>query len=60
MSKKYEKKIQAAKQRKIEHGHEEKKSSIIDVRNIKKQSTKEQKKALNNIKKKMDKSRKIW
>ena len=60
MSKKYEKKIQAAKERKIKDNHEEKKSSIIDVRNIKKQSTKEQKKALNNIKKKMDKSRKIW
>lgn len=60
MSKKYEKKIQAVKERKIKHGHEEKKSSIIDVRNIKKQSTREKKKALNNIKKKMDKSRKIW
>ena len=59
MSKKYEKKIKKLKAKKRNHDHDDKKSNI-DVRNIRQQSVKNQKKDLKNIKEKMSKSRDIW
>ncbi len=61
MSKKYEKKIKAMKEKKEEHSHDkDKRSSEIDVRNVSQLSVKKQKRDLKNIKKKIDKSSDIW
>ena len=61
MSKKYEKKIQALKDRKEEHKHDKKKHTpVLNGSNIKKKSVQKQKKALQDLKKKVEKSKKIW
>ncbi len=65
MSKKYEKRVkildEKEQNRKADHDHyTEKHSSTTNGGNINRKSVSKQKKALKDIKKSMDKSRKIW
>ena len=63
MSKKYENRVKELDERKRERDHDqlkEKQSPVVDGSSISRQSVGKQKKALKDIKKKMDKSRKIW
>lgn len=61
MSKKYENRVKELEDRKQEKDQlKEKKSPVIDGSSISRRSVGKQKKALSDIKKKMDKSRKIW
>ena len=59
MSKKYEKKIKTLKNKK-EDKRLTRKSQVIDGRIFKSQSMKKQKKFLKDLKKKMDRSNRIW
>lgn len=60
MGNKYLKKVQDLKERREEHDSDKKyHGSTIDLRNINQQSTKKQKKDLENIKKKM-KGKRFW
>ncbi|HEA70544.1 hypothetical protein LCGC14_0928780 [marine sediment metagenome] len=59
MSKKYEKKIKTLKNKK-EDKRLTRKSPVIDGRIFKSQSMKKQKKFLKDLKKKMDRSNRIW
>ncbi|MBN1216262.1 MAG: hypothetical protein JXA99_12585 [Candidatus Lokiarchaeota archaeon] len=62
MSKKYEKKVNHIKENKKEHDqhHSNRGSSKIDIRNGSKFSVKKEKKNLKNMKKKLERSKKIW
>ncbi len=59
MSKKYEKRLKTLKNKK-EDKRSTRKSPIVDGRSIKNLSIKKQKKILQDLKKKMDKSNRIW
>lgn len=59
MSKKYEKKLQTLKNKK-EDKRLTRRSPIVDGRNLKNLSINKQKKILKDLKKKMDRSNRIW